>query len=135
VLAQGAGRLIRTKDDRVIVAVLYPRLAKQTYRTQLLTAMPPLRRSVDLAEACAFLEEVAAAAPTASAASVAAGERASAGAIDPSELRHDISGDAAIAIRNFFPCSVCDAKVTERCRDNDATSAYLHEARVRAATG
>ncbi len=59
VLAQGAGRLIRTKDDRGVVAVLDPRLAKQGYRAQLLAAMPPLRRSIDLAEACTFLEEVA----------------------------------------------------------------------------
>jgi hypothetical protein len=36
-------------------------------------------------------------------------------------------------IRNLFPCSVCEAKTTERCRENGSTSAYLHEARVRAA--
>ena len=44
-----------------------------------------------------------------------------------------ISGEEAMAIRNLFACSVCEAKAGERCRDNGATSAYLHEARVRAA--
>jgi len=65
VLAQGAGRLIRTRDDRGVVAVLDPRLAKQSYRAQLLAAMPPLRRSIDLTEACALLREVAATTPAA----------------------------------------------------------------------
>jgi ATP-dependent DNA helicase DinG len=122
VLAQGAGRLIRTREDRGVVAVLDPRLAKQGYRAQLLAAMPPLRRSIDLDEVCAFLEEVA-----------PARVGLSAGEVDPSELRRDVTGDEAMAIRNLFACSVCDAKATERCRDDDGTSAFLHEARVRAA--
>jgi ATP-dependent DNA helicase DinG len=63
VLAQGAGRLIRRGSDRGVVAVLDARLATRPYRRQLLAAMPPLRRSIDLAETCAFLEEVAASAP------------------------------------------------------------------------
>jgi len=124
VLAQGAGRLIRTRDDRGVVAVLDPRLAKQSYRAQLLAAMPPFRRSIDLAEACAFLEQVAADAPSTTLA---------AGACAPEELRTDLSGEEAIMIRTFHPCSVCGAKTTERCRDAEATSAFLHEARVRAA--
>ena len=122
VLAQGAGRLIRTREDRGVVAVLDPRLAKQGYRTQLLAAMPPLRRSIDLDEVCAFLAEVA---------PVKVGIET--GSIDPGELRVDVTGDEAMAIRNLFPCDVCDAKVSERCRDDAGTSAYLHEARVRAA--
>ena len=61
VLAQGAGRLIRTRDDRGVVAVLDSRLANRDYRVQLLTAMPPFRRSVDLEEACGLLAELAAA--------------------------------------------------------------------------
>ena len=60
VLAQGAGRLIRTATDHGVVAVLDPRLAYKSYRAQLLTAMPPLRRSINLAETCAFLAEAAA---------------------------------------------------------------------------
>jgi ATP-dependent DNA helicase DinG len=130
VLAQGSGRLIRTKNDRGVVAVLDPRLAKQSYRTQLLAAMPPLRRSIDLAEACAFLGEVAASSPTAR---VKADAISASPSIEPGDLRVDISGEEAMAIRNLFACSVCEAKATERCRDNDSTSAYLHEARVRAA--
>jgi ATP-dependent DNA helicase DinG len=57
VLAQGAGRLLRGPGDRGVVAVLDPRLATRDYRSELLTAMPPLRRSVDLDETCAFLAE------------------------------------------------------------------------------
>jgi ATP-dependent DNA helicase DinG len=61
VLAQGAGRLIRTRDDRGVVAVLDPRLAQRSYRTELLSAMPPLRRSIDLEQVRAFLTASAAA--------------------------------------------------------------------------
>jgi ATP-dependent DNA helicase DinG len=60
VLAQGAGRLLRTPSDRGVVAVLDPRLATKAYRAQLLAAMPPLRRSIDLDEACSFLADAAA---------------------------------------------------------------------------
>src|SRR5439155_18682414 len=42
VLAQGAGRLIRSRRDRGVVAVLDSRLAIKDYRHQLLTAIPPL---------------------------------------------------------------------------------------------
>ena len=59
VLAQGAGRLIRTKSDRGVVAVLDSRLANASYRTELLAAMPPFRRSIDLDETCDFLKEAA----------------------------------------------------------------------------
>jgi ATP-dependent DNA helicase DinG len=47
VLAQGAGRLIRTVTDRGVVAVLDRRLATAGYRTVLLDALPPMRRVVD----------------------------------------------------------------------------------------
>jgi ATP-dependent DNA helicase DinG len=57
ILAQGAGRLIRSATDRGVVAVLDRRLATKTYRVELLDAMPPLRRSIDLAETCAFLSD------------------------------------------------------------------------------
>ena len=59
-LAQGAGRLIRRGTDRGVVAVFDSRLAKRQYKTQLLAAMPPLRRSIDLEQACEFLREAAA---------------------------------------------------------------------------
>ena len=47
VLAQGAGRLIRTRSDRGVVAVLDRRLATAGYRQALLDALPPMRRVVD----------------------------------------------------------------------------------------
>lgn len=51
-LAQGAGRLIRTVDDRGVVAVLDPRLATARYGTFLTRSMPPFwtttRRDVAL---------------------------------------------------------------------------------------
>ena len=54
-LAQGAGRLIRRKDDRGVVAVLDSRLAKASYRKLLLDALPPMRRTTDPAEAYRLL--------------------------------------------------------------------------------
>ena len=54
-LAQGAGRLIRTADDRGVVAVLDPRLATASYRGVLLATLPPMRRSVDFEEVQSFL--------------------------------------------------------------------------------
>ncbi|HEX4491880.1 MAG TPA: ATP-dependent DNA helicase [Acidimicrobiia bacterium] len=55
VLGQGTGRLIRRRTDHGVVAVLDPRLATRDYRTTLLAAMPPFRRSVDIDDVCAFL--------------------------------------------------------------------------------
>jgi len=60
VLAQGAGRLLRTRHDRGVVAVLDPRLATRNYRRELLAGVPPLRRTVDADEVCAFLVEATA---------------------------------------------------------------------------
>jgi ATP-dependent DNA helicase DinG len=54
-LAQGSGRLIRTAEDRGVVAVLDPRLATASYRGVLLSTLPPMRRTVDRAEVEAFL--------------------------------------------------------------------------------
>ncbi len=47
VLAQGAGRLIRSRDDLGVVAVLDRRLATARYRSALLDALPPMKRVVD----------------------------------------------------------------------------------------
>jgi ATP-dependent DNA helicase DinG len=55
-LAQGAGRLIRTETDRGVVAVLDPRLAQASYSSYLVKALPPMRRTRDRGEAVAFLE-------------------------------------------------------------------------------
>jgi ATP-dependent DNA helicase DinG len=57
-LAQGAGRLIRSATDRGVVAVLDPRLAKAGYRWDIVRALPPMRRTRHRAEAEAFLREV-----------------------------------------------------------------------------
>jgi ATP-dependent DNA helicase DinG len=46
-LAQGAGRLIRSVDDRGVVAVLDPRLATARYAGFLLASMPPFWRTTD----------------------------------------------------------------------------------------
>ncbi len=57
-LAQGAGRLIRSAQDRGVVAVLDSRLATAPYRWALVRALPPMRRTKDRAEAEAFLAEL-----------------------------------------------------------------------------
>ncbi|MGQ0618160.1 MAG: ATP-dependent DNA helicase [Acidimicrobiia bacterium] len=59
-LAQGAGRLVRAADDRGVVAVLDPRLARARYRWDLVHALPPMRRTRDRAEAERFLHAVVA---------------------------------------------------------------------------
>jgi ATP-dependent DNA helicase DinG len=60
-LAQGVGRLIRTKDDRGVVAVLDRRLATAGYRNVLLDALPPMRRVVDPVAVRSALEAIVAA--------------------------------------------------------------------------
>jgi ATP-dependent DNA helicase DinG len=54
-LAQGAGRLIRTATDRGVVAVLDRRLATMGYRRSLLALVPPMRRTVSRDEVVGFL--------------------------------------------------------------------------------
>ena len=46
-LAQGAGRLIRTHDDRGVVAVLDPRLVTARYGTFLKASLPPMWTTTD----------------------------------------------------------------------------------------
>ena len=46
-LAQGAGRLIRTSEDRGVVAVLDPRLAGTSYSRYLQASLPPLWLTTD----------------------------------------------------------------------------------------
>jgi len=48
-LAQGAGRLIRSAEDRGVVAVLDSRLATTGYGAQLRRSLPPLWWTTDLA--------------------------------------------------------------------------------------
>jgi ATP-dependent DNA helicase DinG len=59
-LAQGAGRLIRSTVDTGVVAVLDRRLATAGYRRTLLEALPPMRFTTKRAEALAFLRSIAA---------------------------------------------------------------------------
>jgi ATP-dependent DNA helicase DinG len=54
-LAQGAGRLIRTAEDHGVVAVLDSRLATANYRWDLINALPPMKRTKDRNEVAAFL--------------------------------------------------------------------------------
>jgi ATP-dependent DNA helicase DinG len=58
-LAQGAGRLIRSRDDRGVVAVLDARLAEKSYRRRLLDRLPPMRRTRTFSHVEDFLNEVA----------------------------------------------------------------------------
>ncbi len=62
-LAQGAGRLIRSADDRGMVAVLDKRLATASYRWDLIRSLPPMRRTKDPEEARRYLAELAMPAP------------------------------------------------------------------------
>jgi ATP-dependent DNA helicase DinG len=57
-LAQGAGRLIRSMTDRGVVAVLDRRLATAGYRRTMIDALPPMRFTVKRSEAIAFLHSV-----------------------------------------------------------------------------
>ncbi len=57
-LAQGAGRLVRSKQDRGVVAVLDRRLGKARYRWELVNALPPMRRTRSRAEVEAFLADL-----------------------------------------------------------------------------
>ena len=59
-LAQGAGRLIRSTADRGVVAVLDSRLATARYRVALLERVPPMKRTLDRDEVVTFLENIAA---------------------------------------------------------------------------
>lgn len=57
-LAQGAGRLIRSATDRGVVAVLDPRLATARYRWEVVNALPPMRRTKDRDEVRRVLEAI-----------------------------------------------------------------------------
>ena len=64
-LCQGVGRLIRSRTDRGVVAVLDVRLAhdRYRYRNVLLDALPPVRRCIDRAEVARFLRDAVASVP------------------------------------------------------------------------
>jgi ATP-dependent DNA helicase DinG len=54
-LKQGVGRLIRSEEDRGVVAICDPRLTSRGYGRRLLDALPPMRRSRDPAAALELL--------------------------------------------------------------------------------
>ena len=58
-LAQGAGRLIRSTEDRGMVAVLDPRLVTKRYGAFLTASLPPLWRTTDPSVARAALARLA----------------------------------------------------------------------------
>ncbi len=57
-LAQAAGRLIRTSTDRGVVAVFDPRLASARYRWDIIKALPPFHRTKHRSEVEAFLQSL-----------------------------------------------------------------------------
>jgi len=57
-LKQGFGRLIRTRDDAGIVALLDPRVHQKGYGQRLLAALPPAARTSELSEVRGFWERV-----------------------------------------------------------------------------
>lgn len=57
-LAQGAGRLIRTETDRGMVAVLDRRLATERYGRRILRSLPPMPRTSDRDRAHRFLADL-----------------------------------------------------------------------------
>ncbi len=60
-MAQGAGRLIRTGTDRGVVAVLDPRLSGTTYARFLQESLPPMWRTTDRTVVLAALRRLASA--------------------------------------------------------------------------
>jgi ATP-dependent DNA helicase DinG len=57
-LAQGTGRLIRSVDDRGVVAILDSRIVTKRYGSVLLNSMPPLWRTSDKSVVCDSLNRL-----------------------------------------------------------------------------
>jgi Rad3-related DNA helicase len=55
-LKQGLGRLLRTRDDRGVMAILDTRLHTKSYGRQVLAALPPARRTASLSDVPRFFE-------------------------------------------------------------------------------
>ena len=53
-LKQGLGRLLRTRDDRGVMALLDTRIHTKSYGRQVVAALPPARRAGDIADVRAF---------------------------------------------------------------------------------
>jgi len=57
-LAQAAGRLIRSATDTGVVAVMDPRLGKANYRWDIVRALPPMKRTRHRSEVEDFLRQI-----------------------------------------------------------------------------
>jgi ATP-dependent DNA helicase DinG len=57
-LKQGAGRLIRSEEDRGVLVVCDARLAEKAYGRTLLRSLPPFRRTRALEDAVGFIEGI-----------------------------------------------------------------------------
>jgi ATP-dependent DNA helicase DinG len=57
-LAQAAGRLIRSRKDTGVVAILDPRLATKGYGKKLVSTLPPMKRTIEFAEVVQFLKSI-----------------------------------------------------------------------------
>lgn len=57
-LRQGAGRLIRDERDSGVLMICDPRLITKPYGRRIWQSLPPMRRSRDLDEVCAFLRKL-----------------------------------------------------------------------------
>jgi ATP-dependent DNA helicase DinG len=57
-LAQAAGRLIRSKTDNGVVAVFDKRLGTSSYRWSIVNGLPPMKRTRERSEAEAFLAAI-----------------------------------------------------------------------------
>ena len=55
-LKQGIGRLLRTSDDRGVMAILDKRLHTKSYGRQVLAALPPARRTANIEDVRRFFE-------------------------------------------------------------------------------
>ncbi|HVB73381.1 MAG TPA: helicase C-terminal domain-containing protein [Ktedonobacteraceae bacterium] len=56
-LKQGLGRLLRTREDRGVMAILDARLHKKNYGKLVIDALPPARRAYDIRDVERFFEE------------------------------------------------------------------------------
>src|SRR6266478_8304605 len=56
-LKQGLGRLLRTREDRGVMAILDARLHTKSYGRTILAALPPARKTANLKEVAAFFSE------------------------------------------------------------------------------
>ena len=57
-LAQATGRLIRSRKDTGVVAILDPRLATKGYGKKLVSTLPPMKRTIEFAEVVQFLKSI-----------------------------------------------------------------------------